>query len=397
MLNKNIILALNGAEDAFLEETARKLGYNTESKERIVPMTNYRKRLSRRFVSVLAAAILLLSLGIAAYAADIFGLRALLIKDKSPDTAGFTEGGYVSITQPQEVPEEMDADVKMKIENSRKAWEEWESWRKENGILRPEVFDPPEGCSTAEYMENGDGTVTVVFYKADITLGDDGRPVSVDYVEMERRTATAEEFRQDMLYAEAVSKGYEGYDFNYHVYSQEMAEKLEEIAAAHGLRLRHKSTVMYENFGENTRFNTFEEIISEINRVCAGGSSFFRTLPTGFDKFYYFDEGTFALSFFTTEDKTNTGTSCYLYNSPYSTLSSGFEIVGLVKDVEAMSSYTHTTPDGTRLTVLHNGADMYAYVYLENSFMTLSIHQSKGLSAEEINGIIDMVDFSTIS
>ena len=35
MLDKNIMLALNGADDAFLEETARKLGYNTETKERM--------------------------------------------------------------------------------------------------------------------------------------------------------------------------------------------------------------------------------------------------------------------------------------------------------------------------------------------------------------------------
>ena len=39
----------------------------------------------------------------------------------------------------------------------------------------------------------------------------------------------------------------------------------------------------------------------------------------------------------------------------------------------------------------------YAYIYLENSFVTLSFHQTDGLSAEEINSIIDMVNFSAIS
>ena len=53
MLDKKILLALNGADDIFLEETTCKLGYNTETKERIVPMTNYHKRTSRRFVSIL--------------------------------------------------------------------------------------------------------------------------------------------------------------------------------------------------------------------------------------------------------------------------------------------------------------------------------------------------------
>lgn len=61
-----------------------------------------------------------------------------------------------------------------------------------------------------------------------------------------------------------------------------------------------------------------------------------------------------------------------------------------------MSTYTHTTPDGTELTVLHNGKYMFAYVYLENSFVTLQFSQLKGLGVDEINGIIDMIDFSAI-
>ena len=94
---------------------------------------------------------------------------------------------------------------------------------------------------------------------------------------------------------------------------------------------------------------------------------------------------------------TNTGTSCYLYNSPYGTLSSGFEIISEVEDVNAMSTYTHTTPDGAELTVMHNASDMFAYIYLENSFVTMTFHQTAGLSEDEINAIIDMVDFSSFS
>ena len=121
------------------------------------------------------------------------------------------------------------------------------------------------------------------------------------------------------------------------------------------------------------------------------------TAPTGYDKFYYYDEGTFAVSFFTTEELSNLGTSCYLYNSPYGTLSSGTEIFDGVKDIASFSERTHTTPDGTVLTVLENGTDMFAYVYLENSFVTLRIYQEDGLSEAEVDAILDMVDFSTIS
>ena len=404
MLEKNIILALNGTDDDFLEETARRLGYSTETKEAV--MADYRKGRSRRFVSILIAACLLLSLGIAAYATEFFGIKAMLIKNTDEMSVPDDFSAMVSITQPQEVPEGMSADIKQKIENSSRAWAEWDAWSEKNGIQRPKAFDPPEGISLVdcieEHIENGDGSYTVIFYKktGEPVFDEDGKYAGVEQEEIERRTVTAEEYEQNEKYYEAISKGYEGYDFNYNVYSQEMADKLEEIAASYGLRLRHGQTVMYENFGEFTQFNTFEELMDRINQVCAGGNTFFRTEPTGFDKFYYFDEGTFAVSFYTTDEKTdmgtNTGTSCYLYNSPYGTLSSGFEIVSWVKDIDAMSSYTHTSPDGTELTVLHNGADMFAYVYLENSFVTMHFNQPEGLSSDEINSIIDMVNFSAI-
>ena len=54
------------------------------------------------------------------------------------------------------------------------------------------------------------------------------------------------------------------------------------------------------------------------------------------------------------------------------------------------------TPDGTELTVLQKGEDLYAYVYLENAFVTLHIRQPE-LSDEEIDAALDMVDFSAIA
>ena len=80
----------------------------------------------------------------------------------------------------------------------------------------------------------------------------------------------------------------------------------------------------------------------------------------------------------------------------YGTLSSGFEIFTEVQDINAFAVRYHTTPDGTRLTVLQNGTEMYAYVYLENSFVTLHITQLDGLSETEIDAIPDMVDYRTI-
>ena len=196
--------------------------------------------------------------------------------------------------------------------------------------------------------------------------------------------------------------GHESIDITYryaHLFptrQAEMADKLERIAANYGLKLRHQRTSMFQNHDEVAEFSTREEITARINEVCTNGRNLFRTEPTGYDKFYYFDEGTFAISFFTTSNLTNTGTYCYLYNSPYGTLSSGFEIFTEVEDVSAFSSRTHTTPDGMEITVLQNGSAVYAYVYLDNSFVTLQINQLNGLTDTEVDSIIDMIDFSVI-
>lgn len=68
-----------------------------------------------------------------------------------------------------------------------------------------------------------------------------------------------------------------------------------------------------------------------------------------------------------------------------------------MRDLSDFTERIHVTSDGTELTVLQNGADIFAYVYLENSFVTLRIYQEDGLSEAEVDAILDMVDFSTIS
>ena len=389
MKRETITLMLNSLDDDYISETA--FFYPDpiqEGPERIV----YMKK--KRIIPFALAAALLLALGAVAYAVDFFGIRAMFMKDAAP--ADNPDGGYVSFTQPQDVPEEMDESIRAKIENSTKAWAEWDAWRKENGISQPEVFVAPEGTGYADYLENGDGSVTVIFYSAELVYDDAGKAVDYKPVEIERRTATAEEYEREMVYAEAQSKGYGDFDYSYHVYTKEMGNKLESIAASYELKLRHQRKAMYENVNGITGFSSHNEITAKINEICGGGKSFFHTEPTGYDKFYYFDEGTFAVSFFTTENLTNTGTSCYLYNSPYGTLSSGFEIFDEVQDISAFTTRYHDAPDGTRLTVLQNGKDMYAYVYLENSFVTLHITQLEGLSDAEIDAILDMVNYSTI-
>ena len=387
MLNsEKVLFALNDTDENYLESARIRLGYRTRE--------DVKRPARKRIVAFALAAALILGLGAAVYAADLFGVRALLMENAAPtDEPG---GGTLSLTQPQDVPEEMDDAIRQKIDNSARAWAEWDAWRRDNGVFEPEIFAPPEGAGTAEFVENDDGTVTGIFYSTVAERDENGKAVDYKTVEIERRTATAEEYRQLEAFADVHSKGYGDYDYNYHVYSKEMGDKLESIAASYGLKLRHKRTAMYQNYDGRTEFSTRGQITAKINEVCAGGGSFFRTEPTGYDKFYYFDEGTFAVDFFTTDNTTNTGTNCYLYNSPYGTLSSGFEIRGQVEDIDAFTVRRHTAPDGTELTVLQKDADMYAYVYLENSFVTLHIMQLEGLSDAEIDAVLDMVDYSAI-
>ena len=386
-----LLNAMRGIRDEYVTDTANALGYSAES-----PKTHH---INRKLWSTLLVAAIIVSLftGVA-YAVNLFGLQALLIKNSPP--AENQNEGYVSLTQPQDVPEEMADPIRQKIDNSTEAWAEWDVWRKSNGIFQPTIFQWPEGCVDDAYLDNGDGTWTVIFYAPITTRYDeDGNLLGYydGFREIERRTATQAEYEQNAAYKEAVLYGVGGldYDFNYQVFSQEMADKLESIAASHGLKLRHQRTVMYQNYGDFTQYSAREEITAKVNEICARGKSLFRTEPPGYEKFYYFDEGTFAINFYTS-DELAAGTSCYLYNSPYSTLSSGFEIFDQVQDIDSFTERIHTTPDGTELTVLQKGINMYAYVYLENSFVTLNIKQSEELSDTEIDAILDMVDFSAI-
>ena len=392
MLNsENTLFALNDIKDEHLESARALLGYKVEEAPRHIAR--------KRIITFALAAALILGLGTAAYAAGLFGIRALFIKDSA--LADIPDSGLLSLTQPQEVPEEMDAEIRRKIDNSTEAWAEWDTWRKSNGIFQPDVFVWPDDCVCDGCEDNGDGTWTVIFYAPiSASYDEDGNLLGYydGFREIERRTATQAEYDQNETYKQAVLNNppLYGYDYNYQILSQEMAEKLESIAASRGLKLRKARKVVYQNYGAFTQYASREEITAKINEVCAGGGRLFRTEPAAYEKFYYFNEGTFAVNFFLTGDAENGGTSCYLYCSPYGTLSSGFEIYDEVKDAEAFSVRSHTTPDGTELTVMQKDEDMYAYVYLDNAFVTLHIRQPE-LSDDEINVALDMVDFSAIA
>lgn len=78
-------------------------------------------RAARRVLLTALIAALIMALAVAAYAADLFGIRALLV----PGT------GRVSLTQFQDMPESLAPATYKKAANFREAWAEWTAWRDE--------------------------------------------------------------------------------------------------------------------------------------------------------------------------------------------------------------------------------------------------------------------------
>ena len=348
----------------------------------------------RVYRTLLIAAIIASFMVTAAYAAGLLDFRALLM-DKTVEIDG-QEFSRISLTQPQAVPEETetagiqenalkDADqLEEKLAASKAAWAEWEDYRY-NGIGLPEAFSfvKEKSCGLL-VTENDDGSVTVEI---------------IDNGESEFMTVSAEEFEQFEAWGERQSGGtYGDYDFNYKVQSQEDADKLEEIAAKYGLKLRKGHQLLWssETTGmSGDKFLTNQQLAEKTAEIGCAGNIFYET-PAGFDKVYWYDEGTFCVSYFVELPSSGEQVSCYGYNSMYSTLSSGGEVINREQDLDSFTQRSHNAPDGTELSILSNGSDAYIYVYLENSFFAMHIRSENGMTEEDVNYIADTLNYSLI-
>ncbi|MEI3100385.1 MAG: hypothetical protein V8T45_00680 [Oscillospiraceae bacterium] len=278
-----------------------------------------------------------------------------------------------------------DADeLEEKLAASKAAWAEWEDYRY-NGIGIPEAFSfvKEKSCGLL-VTENDDGSVTVEI---------------IDNGESEFMTVSAEEFEQFEAWGERQSGGtYGDYDFNYKVQSQEDADKLEEIAAKYGLKLRKGHQLLWssETTGmSGAGFITNQQLAEKTAEIGCAGNIFYET-PVGFDKVYWYDEGTFCVSYYVDLPSSGERVTCYGYNSMYSTLSSGKEVINWERNLDAFTQRSHTAPDGTELSILSNGRDAYIYVYLENSFFAMHVHSEEGVTEEDMNYIADTLKYSLI-
>ena len=176
------------------------------------------------------------------------------------------------------------------------------------------------------------------------------------------------------------------------------ADKLEEIAAKYGLKLRKGHQLLWssETTGmSGAGFITNQQLAEKTAEIGCAGNIFYET-PVGFDKVYWYDEGTFCVSYYVDLPSSGERVTCYGYNSMYSTLSSGKEVINWERNLDAFTQRSHTAPDGTELSILSNGRDAYIYVYLENSFFAMHVHSEEGVTEEDMNYIADTLKYSLI-
>ena len=349
----------------------------------------------RVYRTLLIAAIIASFMVTAAYAAGLLDFRALLLED-TLEIDG-QELSKISLTQPQAVPEETEStgtqenalkdtdELEEKLAASKAAWAEWEAYmdeRTDREVPDSMKFVLGKG-GVLHSTENEDDTVELLLETRE---GEEASTVSM------------EDWKQYEAWVERQALPYGGYDLSYRVHSEEDACKLEEIAARYGLNLRKamQSALSSETSAiSGAGFLTNRQLAEKTAEMGCSGNIFYEP-PVGFDKVYWFGEGTFCLSYYVDLPSSGERVTCYGYNSMYSTLSSGGEVINREQDLDSFTQRSHTAPDGTELTILSNGRDAYIYVYLENSFFAMHVHSEEGVTEEDVDYIADTLNYSLI-
>lgn len=357
----------------------------------IIVMKTYKSTKRLLLVAVVAAMVMALAVGgVAAY---VLGMDALLRPNKT-EFDGKTYG-EVSLTQPQNWDETaLDASIVEKLENNKKAWAEWMDYKANNpdAPVEPRVHtEMPEGTNRVNCVENEDGTYAVYY----LIFDENFVPVPVKEI-----VITAEEYEEMVAYDEIMTKGYGEYDFKYNINSAAEALKLEEIAAKYGMKLRGNQNAAFssETTGQTgAQFFTNAQLAAKTAEVGCRENLFTET-PVGFDKMYWFNEGTFCVSYYVNLPSSGKQVTCYGYNSRYATLSSGAEVYNWEVDASGFESRNYVTADGTEVTILSNGTSAYIYVYLNDSFFVEHIYglEECQITDDDLNYIADYLKYSVI-
>lgn len=394
-----ILDALGEIDEQYILPAQELFGYGFSPDSRTRKKRHVKSSIKKGLI-IIAAVLLLLAFGVTAYAIDLFGIRTLLRPDTFMGGDG-QEYNMLSLTQPQNVPAEIDGSLAGKVANSEAAWEEWRRYRetspyeaefraREKRFMADDLIIN-EDYDITEAHDNGDGTTSLEYYKT--------VPQSADGNEfMGTKTVDTEEYKmfREELFARARYDG--GYDYSYGARCPGEAEVLEQIAAKYDLKLRGNKATAFSSDTTGAVGESFytNDVLAEMTAEIGNAGNIFYETPIGFDKMYWFDEGTYCVSFYMNLPSDGTRVTCYCYNSMYATLSSGNEVMTAETDLSSFGARSHTAPDGTELTILSNGNSAYIYVYLENSFFAEYISGAFTLTDADLNYIADYINYSLI-
>lgn len=403
----DFLLAINEIEPRTVEEAMALMSTGEGETKEVIYLnpSGYHRNTLRRVLMTAAIIALLAALCAAAYAVDLLGLRALKLDpgdypvydyEQQPDGTWIQsetdEAVTISLTQPQEIPEDLPENIKQAIRNTQQATEEWTEFIRGDDSQFEFLRNQPEGYFRIADTDNGNGTYTIEYQRLT-----DGEWITID-----TRTASAADVNE---WKNGFAGDYEYYNVRNHI----QAEKLEELAAKYDLNLRRDvhiiisgdtSRAFEEKRGLEYKPSEYDMTNREIERMLAEeicGGEVFNVSPTGYDKVYYYNEGTSAVSFyFDGEDASDGSKSCYLYNSMYSSLSWN-ELKDIVFDPDGYTVREYTAHDGTRITVMTNGNSVYAYAYLEKSFVTMHFWLEDGCTEAAVDRALDMINYTKLT
>ena len=184
------------------------------------------------------------------------------------------------------------------------------------------------------------------------------------------------------------------YPYFYGVWDDEGAAKLREIADNHGLKLRvlRENRIKMEGDSDEAMMEALSSQVCD-GRLC--------TADLRVDHYMVYETGAFQLS---ADVKQPDGRrlAFYLCTTAYDEMISDYTVGGLVvQDFTDLVTRTYTAADGTELTVMQNDHQAFAFAYLDDYYLTMSMSISAwrdelpapGMTAEQINAITEK-DFS---
>ena len=167
---------------------------------------------------------------------------------------------------------------------------------------------------------------------------------------------------------------------------------LEELAPQYGLTLRDDDAMHNTpGTGGGAERGFLNDLASS---VCSG--EFFTGDVSYFDKFYWFDGGSFGASYGIDAPSGNR-IDTYIRYTPMNEYVSGLEIGCWVSDEDSFEPRSHVTADGTELTVCKNDTEALVYGYLDSGYCVLDIHKNGDtLTEEDVNYALDFLNFTAI-